>query len=75
MGGLATVITTILFTILNIFIYNEWEASLINSVQDSQQNNQLSSNEILKQLKLRVSYRGIYKLHDYVMTLNKNLEE
>ena len=34
----------------------------------------LRNADIMHRVKQRVSYRGLYKLHDYVMSINANID-
>ena len=73
-GGLFTTFTTVIYVLLNLLIFYEWQNSIINSVNEENENLSEQQKKERRQLMMkRVSYRGVYKLHDTVNFIHQTL--
>ena len=73
-GGLFTTFTTVIYIVLNLLIFYEWQNSIINSVNEEDENlSEIQKKERRQLMIKRVSYRGVYKLHDTVNSIHQSL--
>ena len=85
-GGTATAFKLLILGLFSIFIYKEWELSIVKDCMDDQnfkifdknktkmQENIARYNYTLQEIKNRVSFKGLYKLYDQIKDVFNYIE-
>ena len=71
LGGLAVIFKAVIFLIVSFTIKNSWLESVIKEVEGPSSKSKSTRSEIEYRVKERISYKGIYSLHDKVNFINR----
>jgi hypothetical protein len=81
MGGMFSFLTVSIYCCISLVIYRQWNLSIFNQIVEDETQNSMDTGAELEKLKLeikdkvreRVSYKGIYGLHDSIANTDTKL--
>tara|TARA_B110000285_G_C14777991_1_gene447141 strand:- start:302 stop:547 length:246 start_codon:yes stop_codon:yes gene_type:complete len=75
-GGIFSFLSAITFVMISYMSTLEWNKSLISEIKgNSTTLESENEDEVMEELKQRVSFKGIYQLHDHVGMIRNMLKE
>ena len=73
MGGISVVFKAVIFLLVSILLRNQWMESLVQQIIGKKEITKKKLLEIEYQMKDRISFKGLYRLHDHVNYIHKTL--
>jgi hypothetical protein len=74
-GGIASFLSAAIFIMLAYSMRNQWTDSITREITKHSKDSCQNPRKIQDKIRTRVSYEGIYKLHDFVGFLGEQSKE